>query len=156
MNPPDVGPTPPPSHMDWLAKGLSARHVQGDTIDPSRCRAQTPLPGPSMTASPNESSPTAAGTAPGATDPGASGAAGQLERYDVRSRLAVGGMAEVYLATARGAHGFEKTVALKRILPQLAVDSQFERRFIGEAKLAAKLSHANIVQVLDFGRYGGS
>lgn len=82
--------------------------------------------------------------------------ASQLERYDVRSRLAVGGMAEVYVATARGAHGFEKTVALKRILPQLAVDEQFERRFIGEAKLAAKLSHANIVQVLDFGRYDGS
>ncbi|MBK9072655.1 MAG: protein kinase [Myxococcales bacterium] len=109
-----------------------------------------------MTASPNESSPTAAGTLPEANDAGASGSSNQLERYDVRSRLAVGGMAEVYLATARGAHGFEKTVALKRILPQLALDSQFERRFIGEAKLAAKLSHANIVQVLDFGRYGGS
>jgi tRNA A-37 threonylcarbamoyl transferase component Bud32 len=79
-----------------------------------------------------------------------------LERYDVLERIAVGGMAEVFLAKAYGAHGFEKTLAIKRILPELARDPEFEERFIAEAKVAVKLSHANIVQVLDFGRFAGS
>ncbi|HTM21576.1 MAG TPA: serine/threonine-protein kinase, partial [Kofleriaceae bacterium] len=79
-----------------------------------------------------------------------------LERYDLVSRIAVGGMAEVFRAVAYGAHGFEKTLAIKRILPELARDPEFEARFIAEAKLAVNLSHANIVQVLDFGRFGGS
>lgn len=80
----------------------------------------------------------------------------QLERYDLLDRIAVGGMAEVFLAKAYGAHGFEKTLAIKRILPELARDREFEERFISEAKLAVRLSHANIVQVLDFGRFGGT
>src|SRR5688500_4201321 len=78
------------------------------------------------------------------------------ERYELIERLAVGGMAEVFRAVAYGAHGFEKTLAIKRILPELARDPEFEARFIAEAKLAVNLSHANIVQVLDFGRFGGS
>jgi serine/threonine protein kinase len=79
-----------------------------------------------------------------------------LERYDVLDRIAVGGMAEVFLAKAYGAHGFEKTLAIKRILPDLARDPEFEARFIAEAKVAVKLSHANVVQVFDFGRIGES
>ena len=79
-----------------------------------------------------------------------------LERYDVLDRIAVGGMAEVFLAKAYGAHGFEKTLAIKRILPELARDPEFEARFIAEAKVSVKLSHANVVQVLDFGRIGES
>ncbi|MBS1121143.1 MAG: serine/threonine protein kinase [Deltaproteobacteria bacterium] len=79
-----------------------------------------------------------------------------LERYDVLDRIAVGGMAEVFLAKAYGAHGFEKTLAIKRILPELARDPEFEARFIAEAKVAVRLSHANVVQVLDFGRIGAS
>jgi len=79
-----------------------------------------------------------------------------LERYDVLHRIAVGGMAEVFLAKAYGAHGFEKTLAIKRILPELARDPEFEDRFIAEAKVAVKLSHTNIVQVFDFGRFASS
>src|SRR5262245_64416908 len=79
-----------------------------------------------------------------------------LERYDVLDRIAVGGMAEVFLAKAYGAHGFEKTLAIKRILPELARDPEFAARFIAEAKVAVKLSHANVVQVFDFGRIGES
>ncbi len=79
-----------------------------------------------------------------------------LERYDVLDRIAVGGMAEVFLAKAYGAHGFEKTLAIKRILPELARDPEFEARFIAEAKVAVRLSHANVVQVMDFGRIGDS
>lgn len=79
-----------------------------------------------------------------------------LERYELVDRIAVGGMAEVFRAKAYGAHGFEKTLAIKRILPELARDREFEQRFIAEAKLAVRLTHANIVQVMDFGRVGES
>src|SRR5262245_10834157 len=79
-----------------------------------------------------------------------------LHRYELVERIAVGGMAEVFRAKAFGAHGFEKNLAIKRILPELAEDPEFVERFIAEAKLAVALGHANIVQVLDFGRVGGS
>lgn len=79
-----------------------------------------------------------------------------LERYELLERVAVGGMAEVFRAKAFGAHGFEKTLAIKRILPELAADREFEQRFISEAKVAVQLSHANIVQVFDFGRFDNS
>ena len=79
-----------------------------------------------------------------------------LERYELLHKIATGGMAEVFLAKAYGAHGFEKRIAIKRILPNLAQSRRFEKRFIAEAKITAELTHANIVQVLDFGRWGGS
>jgi len=77
---------------------------------------------------------------------------GAPERYELLERIAVGGMAEVFRARATGAHGFEKTIAIKRILRRLAANAEFVKRFIAEAKLAVQLTHANIVQVLDFGR----
>lgn len=77
-----------------------------------------------------------------------------LERYDVIDHIATGGMAEVFLGKAYGSHGFEKTIAIKRILPEFAKEPEFERRFVAEAKMAARLTHNNIVQVLDFGRFG--
>jgi serine/threonine-protein kinase len=79
-----------------------------------------------------------------------------LRRYDLLERIAVGGMAEIFRAKAHGAHGFEKTLAIKRILPDLARDAEFEARFIAEAKLAVALTHANLVQIFDFGRFAGS
>ena len=78
------------------------------------------------------------------------------QRYQLLERIAVGGMAEVFRAKSHGSHGFEKTLAIKRILPGLARDPEFEQRFIAEAKMAVTLSHANIVQVLDFSRFGES
>ena len=83
-------------------------------------------------------------------------ASGSPHAYELVERIAVGGMAEVFRAKAHRAHGFEKVLAVKRILPRLAQQPEFERRFIAEAKLAVSLSHANLVQVFDFGRAGGS
>jgi len=74
------------------------------------------------------------------------------ERYRLIRLFARGGMAEVYLGVAAGAEGFEKPVAIKRILPHLARDEQIARMFLSEAKLATFLSHQNIVQVFDVGR----
>lgn len=78
------------------------------------------------------------------------------QRYELIDRIAVGGMAEVFRAKTYGSHGFEKTIAVKRILPHLATSREFVDRFIAEAKIAVTLSHVNIVQVLDFSRFGES
>lgn len=83
-------------------------------------------------------------------------ARGEEEPYYIERRLAAGGMAEVFVAKRIGPHGFEKRVALKRILPQFAVEPDFVHMFIDEARLAARLDHANIVQVFDFGQYDNS
>ncbi len=79
-----------------------------------------------------------------------------IHRYELVERIAVGGMAEVFRAKTFGVQGFEKQLAVKRILPELASNREFVDRFIGEAKIAATLNHANIVQVLDFSRFGDS
>src|SRR5260370_23376671 len=80
----------------------------------------------------------------------------QLGKYQLVRKLAVGGMAEVYLAKAAGPMGFEKTLVLKRILPNLAADPHFVEMFLAEAKLAARLNHPNIAQIFDFGEAEGS
>jgi serine/threonine-protein kinase len=64
-------------------------------------------------------------------------------------------MAEVYLASRAGPHGFQKTVAVKRILPQFARDPDFVAMFVDEARVCARLGHPNIVQVFDFGEEDG-
>ena len=74
------------------------------------------------------------------------------ERYRLTRLLSRGGMAELYLGTAGGAEGFEKRVAIKRILPHLAEDPEVARMFVAESKLATYLNHQNIVQVFDVGR----
>src|SRR5689334_13775565 len=63
-------------------------------------------------------------------------------------------MAEVYLARANGPAGWEKECVIKRILPSLAIDQQFVQMFLDEARIAARLSHPNIVQIFDFGEVG--
>jgi serine/threonine protein kinase len=75
-------------------------------------------------------------------------------RYELVERIGVGGMAEVYLAKQAGAAGFEKWVVLKKILPNLATDKVVVDMFIQEARLAARISHANVVQTLDMGQTG--
>lgn len=73
-------------------------------------------------------------------------------KYRLVEKVAAGGMAEVFRATSTSIGGFQKTVAVKRILPQLSTDAEFVSLFIDEAKLTVSLSHSNIVQVFDFGR----
>lgn len=74
-----------------------------------------------------------------------------LGSFVLLKRLAMGGMAEVYAASAKGVGGFEKLVAIKVIHPQYSSDSNFIRMLIDEAKIAAILSHSNIAQVFDLG-----
>jgi serine/threonine protein kinase len=72
----------------------------------------------------------------------------------VVSKIAHGGMAEIFLALQLGEEGFQKPVVLKRILPALAADPSFVRMLVDEAHIASTLNHSNLVQVLDLGKSG--
>jgi serine/threonine protein kinase len=76
-----------------------------------------------------------------------------LGKYFLHERLGVGGMAEVFRATYSPEGGFQKVVAIKRILPAYAQDEDFVTLFRREAELGSLLNHSNIVQVLDVGRF---
>jgi eukaryotic-like serine/threonine-protein kinase len=73
-------------------------------------------------------------------------------RYEPLLELGSGGMGKVLLARARGASGFERLVAIKRMNPELAEAEALVRRFTDEARIAAHVRHANVVSVHDFGR----
>ncbi|HXV63317.1 MAG TPA: serine/threonine-protein kinase [Vicinamibacteria bacterium] len=77
-------------------------------------------------------------------------------RYRLMERIATGGMAEVFRAKQEGVEGFEKIVAVKKILPHLASNKGFVEMFIAEAKMVASLSHPNIVHIFDLGKIGES
>jgi serine/threonine protein kinase len=77
-------------------------------------------------------------------------------QYVLLEKIAAGGMAELYRAMITGHQGFEKLVAIKRILPHLTDQPELVAAFIDEAKLAALLQHPNIVQIYDFGCVDGA
>ncbi|MDY7229278.1 serine/threonine-protein kinase [Hyalangium rubrum] len=80
----------------------------------------------------------------------------QLGPYRLVRRLGAGGMAEVFLALAFGASGFEKRVVLKVLRPEHVGDAVYERMFIEEGRLGARLSHRNLVGVHDLGCVEGT
>src|SRR5262245_18713528 len=75
--------------------------------------------------------------------------------YEILGRLAHGGMAEILLARLEGTEGFEKQVALKRLLPKYARNPEYAQMFIEEARILARLQHKNIVQIFDVAEAGG-
>ncbi|MDC0707493.1 serine/threonine protein kinase [Stigmatella sp. ncwal1] len=77
-------------------------------------------------------------------------------RYSLLTRLAVGGMAEIWLARQVGPKGFEKFIVIKRILDGLGTEPEFVGMFLDEARLAAQLNHPNIVQIFDLGEESGA
>jgi hypothetical protein len=77
-------------------------------------------------------------------------------KYYLLERINVGGMAEVFKAKAFGVEGFERLLAVKRILPNIAEDEEFITMFIDEAKIAVQLQHANIAQIFDLGKVDDS
>jgi eukaryotic-like serine/threonine-protein kinase len=76
-------------------------------------------------------------------------------KYTLLERISHGGMAEVFRAKTRGTAGFERIVAIKLLLPQVADDADFVTMLIDEAKIAGQLSHANIAQIFDLGQVEG-
>ena len=77
---------------------------------------------------------------------------GSIGKYELLKQLAVGGMAEIYLARQSGPEGFAKLVVIKRILPHLASQERFVNMFLDEARVAASFNHPNIVQIFDLGQ----
>jgi serine/threonine-protein kinase len=77
-------------------------------------------------------------------------------RYSLVSRIAIGGMAEIWLARQVGLQGFEKFVVIKRIIDGLGADPEFVEMFLDEARIAAQLNHPHIVQIFDLGMEAGA
>ena len=73
----------------------------------------------------------------------------RLGRYEILAKLASGGMAVVYVASAQGAAGFERLVALKVLHANLAYEDEFIHMFLDEARLAARIRHPNVVPTID-------
>ncbi|MBS1766764.1 MAG: protein kinase [Acidobacteria bacterium] len=145
---PPSGPQPAMKKDDITLSGISGVH------DPFAWEVQEPdievlTPTPSIPKSASERLPEqpAAPPPPGAEEYG---------NYFLVDKIAVGGMAELFRAQQRGVQGFQKIVAIKRILPHLVDNEDFVTMFIDEAKLAAQLTHPNIVQIFDLGKAGSS
>ena len=79
-----------------------------------------------------------------------------IGRYELEEKIGEGSLAETWRAKSFGVEGFEKRLVVKRLLPALARDAAFVERFVREAQLAVRLSHANVVQVFDLGRFDES
>jgi TonB family protein len=77
-------------------------------------------------------------------------------QYVLLEKIATGGMAEVWKARMRGVEGFQKIVAIKKILPHLSDNQDFIEMFVDEAKLAAQLNHNNIIHIYDLGKIQSS
>jgi serine/threonine protein kinase/DNA-binding NarL/FixJ family response regulator len=142
-------PAAPLQAKEFTLAGISGVHDPFDWSQ-SAAAAPTPVPAPAAAAS----APTDKASMPMAPAPGA-----PLEEYGnyyLLEKIAVGGMAELFRAQQRGVQGFQKIVAIKRILPHLSDNEDFVTMFIDEAKLAAQLTHPNIVQIFDLGKAGTS
>jgi serine/threonine protein kinase len=87
-----------------------------------------------------------AGTAVDRVGPGST-----LGRYDILMPVARGGMASVWAARLHGSRGFQKIVAIKTMLPDMSDDPDFESMFLDEARVAARIRHPNVVEILDLG-----
>jgi len=70
-------------------------------------------------------------------------------RFQILKRIAVGGMADIYLACERTTHGIERMVVIKRMLPHLSNDADFVEMFLQEARVTARINHPNVVQIYD-------
>ena len=76
-------------------------------------------------------------------------------KYTLIRKLAVGGMAELFLALQRSVAGFEKLIVVKRVLPHLAKDESFIEMLLAEARIAATLNHPNVAHIYDVGSVDG-
>lgn len=113
-----------------------------------------PAPAPVAEAKPAAAPAPAPAARPAVPAPAAkSGEEGiNFGQYLLLSKIATGGMAELYKAKRKGVEGFEKILAIKKILPHMSDNEEFITMFIDEAKLAAQLTHHNVCQIFDLGK----
>jgi hypothetical protein len=141
-----------------LALGLASKsraaapaHAPG-THPPAFGTAATQMSQPGMVAAGTPYPVGASGAA--AVSPSDLGPGAMIGRWEIIKRLGSGGMADVYLARARGDAGFEKTVAVKVMHPHLARNPRAVDHFLDEARLAARITHPNVVAIHDLGKIG--
>jgi CheY-like chemotaxis protein/tRNA A-37 threonylcarbamoyl transferase component Bud32 len=141
MPPPKTTAAAPPSRPREIS-----REVSGEALRAKVSPVPPPIPPapPPMKRPSDATRPVAVGRP--ASSPGAFG------RYQLLDKIGAGGMAEVYKARMRGEQGFEKIVAIKRIVPHMATNAEFVTMFVDEAKLAAQLNHNNITHIYDLGK----
>ena len=80
----------------------------------------------------------------------------RIEKYEFVRSVARGGMGSVWAAKLHGPHGFEKTVAIKTVLPELAGDPGVRAMFLDEARLASAIEHRNVARGIDFLEHEGA
>lgn len=153
--PPPVAP-PPVSATPPVEAAPPAPSLEFDAWDltPAGLKPQgVPPPVQPVAAAPEPTPvPAPAPTPPPARVPVEAGQ--RFGQYLLLEKIGVGGMAEVWRARSQGVEGFQKTVAIKRILPHLTDSADFVTMFVDEAKLAAQLNHDNIIQIFDLGKIG--
>ncbi len=108
-----------------------------------------------MNATPNDASD-GSSRLPDGEDPARDGLPRRFGKYTLLRKLATGGMAELFLALQKSVAGFEKLLVIKRILPAMNQDRAFIDMLLHEARIAATLTHANIVQIFDVGQVDGT
>ena len=79
----------------------------------------------------------------------------KLDRYELLCPIAEESMASVWIARQTGKHGFQKLVAIKTVLPKCASDPNFQQMFLDEVRIASRIEHANVAQILDVGEQHG-
>jgi hypothetical protein len=135
-----------------LVAGLLGRSTAAAAA-PSVSTAATQLSNAGIATAAGTPSPVGAiNTAP--VSPTDLGPGAMIGRWEIIKRIGSGGMADVYLARARGEAGFEKTVAVKVMHPHLARIPRAVEHFLDEARLAARITHPNVVAIQDLGKIG--
>lgn len=153
-----AAPTPPKGWRDEL---------QDEVIDLGEALLQPPPPAKPAAPPPPPPPPPPPAVAPAAKPPAAEEAGevrepkpekkaeenpNEVGDYVLLGMIARGGMAEIYKAKKKGVKGFEKVIAIKKILSGYGEDDKYIEMLVDEAKIAAELSHPNIVQIYDLGR----
>jgi TonB family protein len=149
-------PMPPPSTSEKASRSPAARAKDEAAID--RMISETlriPIPKKGSTAPgvtpPSDATPTPSRRAEPREAVAPSGP-DRFGQYELLERIASGGMAELFRARRSGVEGFQKIVAIKKILPHIANNDEFITMFADEAKVAAQLNHPNIVHIYDLGK----
>lgn len=128
--------------------------IQQWPTQPSGPQRATQVTGGYAAGTPTPTGMTGTASASMSINPGNMGAGAMIGRWEVIRRLGSGGMADVYLAHSKGEAGFEKRVAIKVMHPHLARNERAVEHFLDEARLASRINHPNIVQILDLGKIG--
>ena len=175
--PPRAAPAPAPKPAELLRPAAAARpaaeaakpaprpstdlevdHLISQTLSGMAIPASKPRPAPAPPPAPRPA-PVAAAPAPAPAAKKAPPAPSDQDRFgqfQLMEKIATGGMAEVWKARMSGVDGFQKIVAIKKILPHMAASDDFITMFADEAKLAAQLNHPNIIHIYDLGKVDNS